>query len=95
MELEGLDNNKFNLTIKNLRFANESIKYFVKNLKTIQQIQILTSLLFWIKFFSSARGSSFSLFTEVLKSVGKYYQLEEKIDKLIYQIKNNNSLWPL
>ena len=34
MELEGLDKDKFNLTIKNLRFANESIKYFVeKNLK--------------------------------------------------------------
>ena len=27
LELEGLDNDKFNLTIKNLRFANESIKY--------------------------------------------------------------------
>ena len=34
LELEGLDKDKFNLTIKNLRFANETIKYFVeKNLK--------------------------------------------------------------
>ena len=34
LELEGLDKDKFNLTIKNLRFANDSIKYFVeKNLK--------------------------------------------------------------
>ena len=34
LETEGLDNNKFSLTIKNLKFANESIKYFVeKNLK--------------------------------------------------------------
>ena len=34
LESEGFDNDKFNLTIKNLKFANESIKYFVeKNLK--------------------------------------------------------------
>ena len=30
LELEGFGNDKFNLTIKNLRFANESIKYFVE-----------------------------------------------------------------
>ena len=34
LELEGLDKDKFNLTIKNLKFANETIKFFVdKNLK--------------------------------------------------------------
>ncbi len=34
LELEGLDKDKFNLTIKNLKFANDSIKFFTdKNLK--------------------------------------------------------------
>ena len=28
--LEGLDRNKFFLTIKNLKFANENIKFYVK-----------------------------------------------------------------
>ncbi len=95
LELEGLDDNKFNLTIKNLRFANESIKYFVeKNLK--DNSTILNSNKFVIlnkNFFLEPEEVVFRSLTEVLKDVGKkYYPVRgKKVDKLIYQIKNDSS----
>ena len=61
LELEGLDNDKLNLTIKNLKFANESIKYFVeKNLKDNSTILNINKFVILNKnFFSSTRRSSF------------------------------------
>ncbi len=95
LELEGLDNNKFDLTIKNLRFANESIKYFVeKNLEDNSTNSNINKFVILNKnFFLQPEEVVFRSFTEVLKSVGKkYYPVRgKKIDKLIYQIKNNNS----
>ena len=80
--------------IKNLRFANDSIKYFVeKNLKdnsTISNINKTVNLN--IKFFLQPEEVVFRSLTEVLKVIGKkYYPVRgKKIDKLIYQIKNDN-----
>jgi len=95
LELEGLDNDKFNLTIKNLRFANESIKYFVeKNLKDNSTILSINNFVILNKnFFLQPEEVVFRSLTEVLKGVGKkYYPVRgKKIDKLIYQIKNDNS----
>ncbi len=95
LELEGLDNDKFNLTIKNLRFANETIKYFVeKNLKDNSTISNLNKFVILDKnFFLQPEEVVFRSLTEVLKSVGKkYYPVRgKKIDKLIYQIKKDNS----
>ena len=95
LELEGLDKDKFNLTIKNLRFANESIKYFVeKNLKENSTISNINEFVILNKnFFLQPEEVVFRSLTEVLKSVGKkYYPVRgKKIDKLIYQIKNDNS----
>ena len=95
LELEGLDNDKFNLTIKNLRFANESIKYFVeKNLKDNSTISnINKSVILNQNFFLQPEEVVFRSLTEVLKAVGKkYYPVRgKKIDNLIYQIKNDNS----
>ncbi len=95
LELEGLDIDKFNLTIKNLRFANKTIKYFVeKNLKN--NSTILNTNKFVIlneNFFLQPEEVVFRSLTEVLKGVGKkYYPVRgKKIDKLIYQINNDNS----
>ena len=95
LELEGLDNDKFYLTIKNLRFANESIKYFVeKNLKdNSTNLNINGFVILNKNFFLQPEEVVFRSLTEVLKSVGKkYYPVRgKKIEKLIYQIKNDNS----
>ena len=95
LELEGLDNDKFNLTIKNLRFANESIKYFVeKNLKDNSTISNINKFVILNKnFFLQPEEVVFRSLTEVLKGVGKkYYTVRgKKIDNLIYRIKNNTS----
>ena len=95
LKLEGLDNDKFDLTIKNLKFANESIKYFVnKNLKDNSTISNINKFIILnINFFYQPEEVVFRSFTEVLKNVGKrYYPVRgKKINKLIYQIKNDNS----
>ena len=95
LELEGLDNNKFNLTIKNLRFANDSIRFFVKkNLKDNLTISNINKFVILNKnFFLQPEEVVFRSLTEVLKAVGKkYYPVRgKKIDNLIFQIKNGNS----
>ena len=95
LELEGLDNDKFNLTIKNLRFANDSIKYFVeKNLKDNSTISNINNFIILNKnFFLQPEEVVFRSLTEVLKGVGKkYYPVRgKKIDNLISRIKNDNS----
>ena len=95
LESEGLDNDKFNLTIKNLRFANESIKYFVeKNLKDNSTNLNINKLVILNKnFFLQPEEVVFRSLTKVLKGVGrKYHPVRgKKIDKLIYKIKNDNS----
>ena len=95
LELEGLDNDKFNLTIKNLKFANESIKYFVeKNLKDNSTISNINKSVILNKiFFLQPKEVVFRSLTEVLKGVGKkYFPVRgKKIDNLIYRIKNDNS----
>ena len=95
LETEGLDNDKFNLTIKNLKFANETIKYFVKkNLKENSTIIKKDKLVILNeKFFYQPEEILFRSITEVIKIVGKkYYPTRgKKIDKLINQIKTNNS----
>ena len=94
LELEGLDKDKFNLTIKNLKFANETIKYFVeKNLKDNSTSSNYNKVFLNKNFFYQPEEVIFRSITEVLRSVGKkYYPVRgKKIDKLIYQIKNDNS----
>jgi tRNA(Ile)-lysidine synthase len=94
LELEGLDKEKFNLTIKNLKFANESIKYFVeKNLKDNSIISNIDKIVVLNKnFFYQSEEVVFRSFTKVIKIVGKnYYPTRgKKINKLIDQMKNEN-----
>tara|TARA_B100000401_G_C52541716_1_gene594155 strand:- start:339 stop:689 length:351 start_codon:yes stop_codon:yes gene_type:complete len=93
--MEGLDKNKFNLTIKNLKFANESIKFFVeKNLKDNSKIiNYNNSMILNNYFFYQPEEVVFRSLAEVLKIVGKkYYPVRgKKIDKLIGLMKNNKT----
>ncbi len=95
LELEGLDKEKFNLTIKNLKFANESISYFVKkNLEeNSKYLKSNNNVILNQNFFVQPKEVVFRSLTEVIKIVGKrYYPTRgKKIDKLIEQIKNLNS----
>ena len=94
LEMEGLDKDKFNLTIKNLQFANDSIKNFVdKNLKENSVILNNKKLVILNKnFFYQTEEVVFRSFTKLIKIVGKkYYPVRgKKVDNLINKIKNDN-----
>ena len=96
LELEGFNKEKFDLTIKNLKFANQSIKYFVdKNLKTNSIISKTNkSIVLNKNFFYQPQEIVFRSLSEVIRIIGKkYYPVRgKKIDNVIYQIKNNDSL---
>ena len=96
LESEGLDKNKFFLTIKNLKFANETIKFYTKkNLEentsflSNKKIVILNEI-----FFNQSQEVVFRSFTEIFRFIGKkYYPVRgRKIDRIIHLIKNNSSL---
>ncbi len=87
LENEGLDRNKFLLTIKNLKFANESIKYYVKN-NLKENVIIFEKKNFLIlkkSFFCQSQEVIFRSFTEVIKLVGKKYYPSrgKKIDNIL------------
>ncbi len=94
LELEGLDKDKFNLTIKNLKFANEAIKYFVeKNLQNNSTILHFNKFIILNKnFFYQPEEIVFRSLTKIIKIVGKkfYPARGKKVDKLINQIKNDS-----
>ena len=94
LEYEGLNKDKFNLTIKNLKFVDQSIKFFVeKNLKDNSTIFITNKHAILNKiFFYQPEEVVFRSITEVLKRIGKkYYPVRgKKIYNLIYQMKKDN-----
>jgi tRNA(Ile)-lysidine synthase len=97
LELEGLDRNKFLLTIKNLKLANDSIKFYTKkNLK--ENVSFLNykkeTVVLKENFFFNSSEVIFRSFTEVIKIVGKkYYPVRgKKIDQVINLIKNEATL---
>ena len=93
--LEGLDRNKFFLTIKNLKFANESIKFYTK--KNIEEnatiLQKKQKAVLKENFFSQSEEVIFRSFGEVIKIIGKkYYTVRgRKIDKIINLVESNSS----
>ena len=95
LENEGLDRNKFLLTIKNLKFANESVNFYIKeNLKkNTSFLEKKKSIILKQDFFNHSREVIFRSFTEVIKMVGKkYYPVRgKKIDKIISEINNKAS----
>ncbi len=94
LQSEGLDLKKFNLTIQNLKIANESIKSFTKkNLYYNSTINYKNkSILLNKEFFNQPKEIIFRSFTEVIKIVGKkYYPARgKKIVKIINIINEGN-----
>ena len=95
LALEGLDRNKFLLTIKNLKFANENIKFYVKkNLEeNVSIFKKKEKAILKKKFFSQSDEVVFRSFSEIIKIIGKrYYPVRgKKIDKLTLLINTRDS----
>ena len=95
LSLEGLDRNKFFLTIKNLKFANESIKFYTKkNLEeNVTILQKKQNAILKENFFSQSEEVIFRSLGEVIKIIGKkYYTVRgKKIDKIIDLVKSKSS----
>ena len=94
LNLEGLDLQKFSLTIKNLKFANDSIKFFTKkNLKDNSTYSNKNkSIILSEEFFYQPEEVVFRSFTEVIKIIGQkhYPSRGRKIYKIIDKIKNDS-----
>ena len=94
LSLEGLDKNKFFLTIKNLKFANENIKFYTKkNLEKNVTIFQKKNAILKENFFSQSEEVIFRSFGEIIKIIGKkYYTVRgKKIDKIIDLVKSKSS----
>ena len=95
LSLEGFDRKKFFLTIKNLKFANENIEFYIKkNLE--DNLTILTQKNNFIlkeNFFSQSNEVVFRSLSEVIKIVGKkyYVAMGKKIEKVIDLIRTKPS----
>ena len=87
LELEGLDKNKFLLTIKNLKSSNETIKYYTKKnlLENITFLEKKRSMILKDSFFKNSAEVVFRSFSEVIKFVGKKYYPSrgKKIENII------------
>ena len=93
LKLNGLDQKKFNNTLKNLRYSNEIVKFYVnKNLHENSLFLLKKNqLIIDYNFFKQPHEIVFRSFSESLKSIGmKYYAARgKKIEKLIDDIKHD------
>ena len=93
--LEGLDRNKFFLTIKNLKIANENIKFYIKkNLdENVTFLQNKKNAILKESFFFQSDEVVFRSLIELIQTVGKkYYPVRgKKIDKIIKLINLKSS----
>ena len=91
LQNDGLDKNKFLLTIKNLTDSNETIKFYVaKNLKDNSFINLDKSkIILNENFFNQPYEVTFRSLMEIIKFVGnKYYPVRgKKIDTIIHKLK--------
>ena len=94
LETEGLDKKKFLLTINNLKFSNETIKFYTKKnlLENTYFSEKKKLIILKESFFHHSAEVIFRSFTDVIKIVGKkYYPVRgKKIDSII-QLINNKS----
>ena len=95
LSLEGLDKNKFFSTIKNLKFANQNIKFYTKkNLEeNVTIFQKKQNAILKENFFSQSEEVIFRSFGEVIKIIGKkYYTVRgKKIVKIVDLAKSKSS----
>ena len=95
LSFEGLDRNKFFLTIKNLKIANENVKFYIKkNLdENVTFLQKKESVILKESFFFQSDEVVFRSFVELIQIIGKkYYPVRgKKIDKIIQLINLQSS----
>ncbi len=95
LQAEGLNFDKFDLTIKNLKLANYSIEYFTeKNIKDNSYFFSKNkSAILNDDFFNCPKEVVFRSFTSVIRKIGeKYYSPRgKKIDNLLHLMKLNRS----
>ena len=93
--VEGLDRKKFFLTIKNLKTADENIRFYVKrNLeKNVIILKKNQKAILNEFFFTQSNEVIFRSLTEVIKIIGKkYYSVRgKKIDKILSLINSKSS----
>ena len=96
LQLEGLDMQKFDLTINNLKFANNSIKFYTQNnlFNNSNAFDNKKKILLNKEFFNQPEEVVFRSLTEIIKIIGKkYYPVRgKKIDNVIELIKNKSFL---
>ena len=95
LSLEGLNRKKFFLTIKNLKFANENIQFYIKK-NFEDNLTILNKKNMFIlkeNFFYQSDEVVFRSFTEVIRIAGKKYYAArgKKIDRVIGLIRAKSS----
>ncbi len=95
LQLEGLDFNKFNLTIKNLKLADNSIDFFIdENIKNNSTfLNNSKSIILNNEFFNYPEEVKFRSFSKIIKIIGrKYYSTRgKKIDKVLELINNKST----
>ena len=91
LQNDGLDKNKFLLTIKNLTDSNQTIKFYVaKNLKENSYIyKDKKKIILNKQFFNQPHEVTFRSLSEIIKFVGnKYYPVRgKKVDNIIDKLK--------
>ena len=96
LQSDGLDKDKFLLTIKNLTDSNETIKSYVeKNLKDNSYIyKNKSKVILNEEFFNQPHEVTFRSLTEIIKFVGnKYYSVRgKKVDIIIDKLKGKNKI---
>ena len=92
LETEGMDKKKFKLTIKNLKHANNAIKFFYeKNLKE-NSIILKNKAILNEEFFNYPEEVLFRSFSEILKLIGnKYFSARGKKIKSILETLTHKS----
>ncbi len=96
LQNDGLDKNKFLITIKNLKDSNETIKFYVaKNLQDNSYIdKDRTKVILNEDFFNQPHEVTFRSLSEVIKLVGnKYYSVRgKKVDNIIHKLKGETRI---
>ena len=96
LQKDGLDKNKFLLTIKNLKDSNETIKFYVaKNLRDNSYIyKDKSKIILNEEFFNQPHEIIFRSLTEIIKFVGnKYYSARgKKVDSIIDKLKSETRI---
>jgi len=94
LQNNGLDKKKFLLTINNLKYSDEVIKFYLnENIKqNVYFFKSKNQLTINNKFFQQPQEIVFRSFSDLIKKIGKkYYPVRgKKLDEIIKKIKTNN-----